>query len=454
MSSPEANHGRAPMKWRIRATQLSVVAAVAAALVTGPAASSSASLDLTNRSLGGISCVDSSFCVAVGNGSGQEGIAGTTSQFWNGASWRTISVPSPTLYYRLDGVSCFSARNCLAVGSSSKTSAQLSDAWNGTTWRRLPARPGAFSGVDCPAASRCVAVGNRRVSGRLTALAQLWNGKTWSQLAPVKPAGARSSLFDAISCSGPVNCVAVGRAVTGPVHRADSEGLAESWNGTLWAMLPSPSGLTTLTGVSCPTSTTCVAVGAGPNGTSIASSVWNGTSWTALTISSPVIGLAGIPSLTGVSCASATSCIAVGTDTGPIAEQWAGGSSWQQLSVPAPVATYYFAGVSCVTSTDCVAVGGVGDTPSLSGYSAFADAWNGSGWRVLRTGQVDVLAGVGCSGVSRCLLVGAYLDRADVTTSLAQSWNGKAMRLVSPSGPAWRARAGVLPERYVLPGGR
>ena len=72
MSSPEANRGRAKMKWRIRATQLSVVAAVAAALVTGPAASSSASLDLTVRSLGGISCADSSFCVAVGSGSGQE----------------------------------------------------------------------------------------------------------------------------------------------------------------------------------------------------------------------------------------------------------------------------------------------------------------------------------------------------------------------------------------------
>ncbi len=454
MSSPEANRGRAKMKWRIRATQLSVVAAVAAGLVTGPAASSSASLDLTVRSLGGISCADSSFCVAVGSGSGQEGIAGTTSQFWNGTTWRTVPVPSPTLYDRLDGVSCFSTTNCLAVGSSSKTGAQLSDAWNGTTWRRLPAQAGALTGVACPAASRCVAVGNRRVSGRLAALAQLWNGKTWSQLTPVKPAGARSSLFDAISCSGPVNCVAVGRAVTGPVHRADSAGLAESWNGASWAMLPSPTGLTTLTGVSCPTSTTCVAVGAGPNGTSIASSVWNGSSWTALTIPSPVIGPAGIPTLAGVSCSSATNCIAVGTDTGPIAEQWTGGSSWQQLSVPVPVPTYNFAGVSCPTSTACVAVGGVGDTASLSTYSAFAATWNGSSWRVLRTGPVDVLAGVSCSGVSHCLLVGTYLDRADVTRTLAQSWNGKAMRLVSPPGLTGGLGLGVMPERHVLPGGR
>jgi hypothetical protein len=383
-----------------------------------------------NRSLGAITCLSMSFCMGVGNyGVQAEQNGSTFSQSWNGKTWHITPVPEPPLATdSLVGVACVSTRNCLAVGGP------LSVEWNGTSWRMLPVPTGAanasLNGVQCPAVNDCIAVGT--VSSAV--FAQQWNGGSWTQLAPVAPAGSSSSEFNGISCTGSDNCVAVGQFSIVQNNRATYHALAESWNGKTWTMLPAtPASLSGFNAVSCATVSVCVAVD------DLGSAVWNGASWTALTIKSPTSTPLARPALTGVSCMSATSCIAVGAGAtergGPFAERWSGGPSWQRTPEPIGISYYGFSSVSCPGPPDCIAVGGAGGGAfnPLAPLSSLAEAWNGKTWRVLRTGKVDELSGVACPHISHCLITGGYLDKADVDRTLAEYWNSKTVRLVSPN---------------------
>jgi hypothetical protein len=116
--------------------------------------------------------------------------------------------------------------------------------------------------------------------------ADLWSQSTgnWTATSPADPPGSSSNFneFRRVSCSATAQCVAVGsiRDASGNL----SGGFAEIWNGSSWTLMDT-SHLTTalgtfyaLNGVSCPTSTFCVAVGdkgrQGNNGRSAAAASW------------------------------------------------------------------------------------------------------------------------------------------------------------------------------------
>ena len=91
--------------------------------------------------------------------------------------------PSPGSAATLSGVSCPSASECIAVGSSTNYEAPVAERWNGTHWSVL-ATPthGSYSDgttallvVSCPGVHRCVAVGNFSEGG----FAERWNGASW-----------------------------------------------------------------------------------------------------------------------------------------------------------------------------------------------------------------------------------------------------------------------------------
>src|SRR3984957_21042906 len=121
----------------------------------------------------------------------------------------------------------------------------------------------------CPGPGRCVAVGSSATGAGTSALAESWNGTTWSiQHVPMPPGGTHSAL-DAVSCSSASACTAVGSYTS---NLGDQVTLAERWNGSAWSVqsTPGPSGATRsiLAGVSCGSATSCVAVGGyegGPN---------------------------------------------------------------------------------------------------------------------------------------------------------------------------------------------
>ena len=76
-----------------------------------------------SNNLSSVSCVSSSFCVAVGNYN--NGSAGQTLvEVWDGADWTVMASPSPgTGSNNLSSVSCVSASFCVAVGNYNNGSA-------------------------------------------------------------------------------------------------------------------------------------------------------------------------------------------------------------------------------------------------------------------------------------------------------------------------------------------
>ena len=90
----------------------------------------------------------------------------------------------------------------------------------------------------------------------------------------------------------------------------------ERWNGTIWGIVtsPNPTGATgaSLTSVSCPSASRCVAVGDQLQ-THVVQRVvemWNGSRWTVVNV--PVPKGTKKSDLSGVSCAPSMRCFAVG----------------------------------------------------------------------------------------------------------------------------------------------
>src|ERR1019366_2474209 len=102
-------------------------------------------------------------------------------------SFATLEVTSTTLANVLNGVSCPSAKLCLAVGNYTTSGGQaqtLTEKWNGSSWSIVSSpntsttQANVLSGVGCPSASFCLAVGDYTNSGgQAQTLTEKWNGR-------------------------------------------------------------------------------------------------------------------------------------------------------------------------------------------------------------------------------------------------------------------------------------
>ena len=266
--------------------------------------------------LSGVSCAATTACSAVGYSSPEAALA----EQWNGTAWAiqpSLSTGTAAFSPDLAGVSCTSGAACTAVGSVEHVycyprppyckvvTGTLAMRWNGTTWSRAstpnpsPTSPSVLSGVTCPGATTCTAVGN---SGGVT-LAEAWNGTVWS--IQTTPGGGGLS---SVSCTASTSCVAVGHSGGGT--------LAEAWNGTAWTIEPTPNptgaASSVLSGVSC-AATVCTAVGNYVNGSGNQMTLaeqWNGSAWTIQSTPNPTGATSS--RLSGVSCTAANGCTAVG----------------------------------------------------------------------------------------------------------------------------------------------
>ena len=194
--------------------------------------------------LSSVSCTAPSACMAVGSGT-----KGTLTESWNGRAWSVVPSPNPKNrgFLELDGVSCLAA-GCEAVGSYASNAGAivtLAEHWNGHAWsiQRSPNPPGALTGlggVSCSAASACTAVGNYdNGTGQTVATALRWNGTAW---ALQKPSNSHTAVLvdtlSAVSCAATARCTMVGYNVF--TSRGATRALAEGWNGTRWAIEPTP----------------------------------------------------------------------------------------------------------------------------------------------------------------------------------------------------------------------
>ena len=175
----------------------------------------------------GVSCDSQKSCFAVGDYLQPGGTSPPNDntdalvESWNGKTWTAARPPVPagTTTATLSGVSCVTSADCIATGVYTKangTSAGLAERWNGHAWANVPVKlpagsmGGALFGVSCASSKSCLAVGSYgNAEGDIVALAESWNGKTWTASRPSAPAGATTAALQGVSCVSPAACVAV-----------------------------------------------------------------------------------------------------------------------------------------------------------------------------------------------------------------------------------------------------
>ncbi|MFZ0665087.1 MAG: Ig-like domain repeat protein [Acidimicrobiales bacterium] len=334
----------------------------------------------TTEPLIGVTCLSTSYCVAIGE-------AGTIDVL-SGGTWSMTSTTLGTSAF-LAGVTCATANDCFAVGKqgvtlnfdSTNVAGTVTQLAGGGTTQTMDA-------LSCTSASDCEAVG-----GAGTILGTTNGGQTW---LPQTSGVSTSVTLEGVSCSGS-DCVAVG--TSGTI-------IATTNGGATWAT--QTSGVTvTLEAVSC-SSMGCVVVGNAPtSGTgTILTSANGGGTWTA-----SASGVTG--NLDGVTCVS-TSCWAVGaiptgSTTAAIVASTNSGSTWTVQTSNAPLA---LSSVACFDALDCFAGGSIGTVMATNN--------GGSNWyqegnpisgptTALNAGPTSITAidGVACSSTACFMATGS-----------------------------------------------
>ncbi|MDO8705843.1 MAG: hypothetical protein Q7J84_12945 [Sulfuricaulis sp.] len=247
------------------------------------------------ENLNGVHCFDANNCIAVGDN-------GTILRYNSGA-WGSEASPVTS---NLNGVYCTSATNCWAVGDTYNPpgppptqEAILQRTAGG--WSLLAASgtiPNEnLNGIHCFNANNCIAVGDNG-----TILSYSFPPGNWSNVAsPV------TSNINSVYCTAATSCWAVADTYNPPGPPPTQEAILR-WNGGAWTLL-ADSGLVpseNLNSIYCLDASNCFA--AGDNGTLLR---WNGVNW------SDVSGGVTTENMNGIFCFSVSDCIAVG-DNGTV----------------------------------------------------------------------------------------------------------------------------------------
>jgi hypothetical protein len=378
------------------------------------------------------------------------------SEVWNGARWRLVTMTDPAQLTTPVSISCWAPQQCLALGGLTQGATDSTFAERQTTsgWSLVAAptlaAPLTDRALACRSASTCTAIGaapGPTVSPEPDMLAVSRLTSTgWSDQMPAAPAGTAGAQFTDVSCSpgGGSQCAAVG-------SYENSDGgesvLAERGSPGSWSVTPAPipSGVyaATLTSVSCPSTTFCMAVGNTAQTVFSTSreplaEIWNGSSWQLVPLPDPGTNFGN--QLVSVSCASQAFCVAIGSAVqksgsnyaaDQLVETWSAGS-WQIASgtlIALSPNDETQAAVSCVTTTFCLAVGGrhngKPDTLALSGAT-----WTTAS----QPGLISGLAAVSCTSASWCMAVGGTVT--DPAQPVAAAWTGSRWTKLSPRKPS------------------
>jgi hypothetical protein len=289
---------------------------------------------------------------------------------------------------QLSGISCPSARACIAVGSNGASlpgsDIVYTTSDSGTVWSSAAAPPGALDmrSVQCASVSDCTAIvssGSFFTTAHTTDFAKTW--QTEGNL-PTGFSGAGN-----LWCSAAGTCLVAGYVPTTAGHGQGAVALSTD-GGQSWALATVPVGVGVLESAVCPTATTCLA--AGTTGTTVSdvvpaqgellrstdgghtwtttvaspSSTTSTTSTSATTKASGGVVTFPVDNVFGIACPSARVCAVVGTKwsgqpvvaTGAVAESSDGGATFAAASsayVPLGLSA-----LSCPTSAGCVAIGG------------------------------------------------------------------------------------------------
>jgi hypothetical protein len=293
-----------------------------------------------------VSCVVTGFCVAVGSyrGSGN----GTLIVSEAGGFWATgITLPSVSGEITgggvLDSISCASAGNCVAVGTSTTSkglieptiATEVAGAWAKPLLPTLPAGddetvPTSLS-VSCPAAGDCVIAGtDYPVSGPQLPLIVAESNAHWQPAETIGPLPGSLADVNQVTSLGAIDCAAVGQCT--------AVGNDKTATGAAGFALVDSGGVFTEVSLPYPTGTA------------------------GFLTDDPDLGLAAVGCADPGDCAAAGGYPTAGTPTQPDAAPMTaveGGGVWSEpIALPAPAdSAPATSGVATVSALSCPAVG-------------------------------------------------------------------------------------------------
>lgn len=314
-------------------------------------------------SLHSVACPPRGGCVAVGDYQMPNELTRPVAVVRASGHWRVatpIQLPvaaDPTAYASLSAVACGDVADCVAIGNftgpphGSTTGNEIPMAVflrHGSWQRAIPIElprdahvllgtVGIAGAVACQPDGACTIVGEyatrARVERAFEARAALATTRlsraTELPFSPLLGPGAEFMSLSGLSCASAATCVAVGSASVGDGSRyaaATESEVSGKWSAATLA--PLPTGLTTagsdstLETVACSGASRCIAVGLvqdlqGSGAPPVLVDTLSGSRWTwARTPGDPGSSMG----LTGVSCASPVACTAVGYLIGPHGE--------------------------------------------------------------------------------------------------------------------------------------
>jgi hypothetical protein len=298
---------------------------------------------------------------------------------WNGSQFSTVASPdildhrSPNNSAGLGGVDALSSTSAFAVGTSASYSfgdgllhkTAVAQRWNGSTWSAMtvpnPAVENELGAVKAFSGTDAWAVGRSGDSFGGTSLALHWNGSTWSQVATPSP-GTRDNTLAKMSATSATDVWAVGVYRDLPYGNRQRHPLAMHWNGQSWTLTPTPNVgtiQTFLRDVVAVSPGDAWAVGYANDtlgGTVAVVLHWNGQSWSV----APAPALATLNSVTAL---SATNIWTAGTNADglPYVANWRG-SAWSVSAAPAGgLPSTFFTGMAAVGPSTVWALGTTSD---------------------------------------------------------------------------------------------
>jgi hypothetical protein len=255
------------------------------------------------------------------------------------------------------------------------------------------------------------------------------------------PDGPVDAIFWGVSCPSTALCVAVGSNST-IASTTTPTGDGSAWKAVHpegYLELPLGGGGAypgnAIKGVSCPSTSLCVA--AGPQGNIWASADPTGpvSSWV-----QAALGL-GATHMNAISCASTALCVAVSQhgkviwSTNPLG----GAAAWTITELAEP---FNLRGISCPTASLCVAVGNEGDILSSTNPTGGASAWSVA----RKPAGPGLLTGVSCPTTGLCVTANAGA-MVTSTSPTSGAWNGVAggtgLTVMGVSCPSTSACAAV-----------
>ncbi len=339
--------------------------------------------------------------------------------------------------------------------------------------------PDVYTGsTSCPVANGCVTVGwYSDTAGHTWGLIETQNGTSWTDTEAPQPAnsgtganqgfwfGSDSCGFDApcraVSCPATASCIAVGQytdsgGFSEPVVDTLSNGTWSSQEGALPANASTTSPDAYLFSVSCPSATSCVAVGSydntGGHQSAYVSTLANGT-WTSAAAALPSDTTATPAALLfGVSCVTSAFCVASGqyqsTNGSAALLDVLTNGAWTGVRGPQPsnansTSESLDVQVVCPSASSCQAVGSY--AVQGGGNAPLIDTWNGTSWTGLAgptpsdfdAAEGAQLLAVSCGAPASCVAVGGY----DTSTTPNQ-----AGLIDTLSGGTWTATRAPEPS--------